>query len=248
MSSLAPLTLLSVQSIDTPSSKAPRAPERASDVRREAAFTTSTERFGAVIIDTNDADTSALARHAASPFDTSEEEQREVAELKARDREVRSHEKAHARTGAPYTGAPTYETVRGPNGQQFAVSGKTPIDVSPIPGDPAATTRKMEVVKQAALAPAEPSAQDRAIAARAEGQRLKALQDVARQASEETEGASASGIQPSTAEPAPARPLTPRNQAIAAYAQVEASRSTEANVSTRAPVARGTDPLVSVIV
>ena len=107
MSSLAPLTLLSVQSIDTPSSKAPRPPERASDARREAAFTTRSERFGAVIIDTNGADTSALAHHAASPFDRSEEEQREVAELKARDREVRSHEKTHARTGAPYTGAPT---------------------------------------------------------------------------------------------------------------------------------------------
>ena len=248
MSSLAPLTLLSVQSIDTPSSKAPRPPERASDARREAAFTTSTDRSDAVIIDTKGADTSAQAHHAASPFDMSEEEQREVAELKARDREVRNHEKAHAQTGAPYTGAPTYETVRGPNGQQFAVSGETPIDVSPIPGDPAATTRKMEVVKQAALAPAEPSAQDRAIAASAEAQRLKALQDLARQASEETEGAPASGIQRSAADAAPARPLTPRNQAIAAYAQVEASRSIEADESVRAPAARGTDPLVSVIV
>ena len=146
-----------------------------------------------------------------------------------------AHRRAHLRDG---TG--------GPNDQQFAVSSETSIDVSPISGDPAATTRKMEVVKQAALAPAEPSAPDRAIAARAETQRLKALQDLAHQASEETEGVSAGGIQPPAADGG--RPLTSRNQAISAYAQVEASRSIAVDESTRSPVARGPDPLVSVIV
>jgi hypothetical protein len=41
------------------------------------------------------------------------------------------------------------------------------IDVSPIPGDPEATIAKARIVRRAALAPAEPSAQDRSVAAEA---------------------------------------------------------------------------------
>ncbi|MEM6544436.1 MAG: putative metalloprotease CJM1_0395 family protein, partial [Pseudomonadota bacterium] len=41
------------------------------------------------------------------------------------------------------------------------------IDVSPVPGDPQATIEKARIVRRAALAPAEPSAQDRRVAAEA---------------------------------------------------------------------------------
>lgn len=87
----------------------------------------------------------------ASPGALSKEEQRVVAELKARDREVRAHEQAHASAGGAYAGTPSYATERGPDGGQYAVAGSTPIDVTPIPGDPNATLRKMEIVKRAAL-------------------------------------------------------------------------------------------------
>ena len=95
-------------------------------------------------------------------------QQQQITELASRDREVRSHEQAHAAVGGSYAGAPTYSFKRGPDGQTYAVGGEVSIDVSPIPNDPAATLRKMEVVQQAALAPAEPSAQDLRVAAQAQ--------------------------------------------------------------------------------
>jgi hypothetical protein len=40
-----------------------------------------------------------------------------------------------------------------------------PIDLSPVKGDPAATIRKMQQVQRAPVAPADPSAADRRVAA-----------------------------------------------------------------------------------
>lgn len=107
------------------------------------------------------------SRSSTAESDLSEEEQQQVEELKARDREVRTHEQAHAAVGAPYTSAPSYEFVRGPDGVQYAVAGQVQIDSAPVPDDPEATIQKLEVVQRAALAPAEPSSQDRAVAAQA---------------------------------------------------------------------------------
>jgi len=95
------------------------------------------------------------------------EEQQEVRELAARDREVRAHEQAHANVGGQYAGAPSYTYQRAPDGRQYAVAGEVSIDVSPVPGDPQATIDKARIVRRAALAPAEPSSQDRAVAAEA---------------------------------------------------------------------------------
>lgn len=91
-------------------------------------------------------------------------EQQEVDALEARDREVVAHEQAHSAVGGQYAGAPSYSYERGPNGVLYAVSGEVSIDVSPVPNDPVATIRKMRQIKAAAMAPAEPSAQDRRVA------------------------------------------------------------------------------------
>lgn len=104
----------------------------------------------------------------------SESDQKLVAKLKARDREVRAHEQAHKNVGGQYAGAISYEYQKGPDGRQYAVGGEVPIDASEIPGDPEATIEKMRVVKAAALAPAEPSGQDRKVAAMADAAMLKA--------------------------------------------------------------------------
>ena len=102
-------------------------------------------------------------------------QQREVvAELKARDAEVRDHEEAHARVGGQYAGQPSYTYQTGPDGRRYAIGGEVPIDVAPVPGDPGATIAKMQVVKLAALAPAEPSSADRRIAALADAQAREA--------------------------------------------------------------------------
>ncbi|MEQ9643722.1 MAG: putative metalloprotease CJM1_0395 family protein [Alphaproteobacteria bacterium] len=118
-----------------------------------------------------------------------EQERAEVAELKARDVEVRAHERAHAAAGGQHAGSPSYEFQRGPDGRDYAVGGEVPIDSSPIAGDPKATIEKMEQVKAAALAPAEPSGQDRKVAAQAEAERQKAVRELNAQKAEEAKAA-----------------------------------------------------------
>ena len=114
-------------------------------------------------------DNSSLGENSSSKLTASlsEQEQQQVRELSARDREVRAHEQAHANVGGRYAGSPTYSFQRGPDGKQYAVGGEVSIDVSPIAGDPQATIEKAAIVRRAALAPAQPSAQDRAVAAEA---------------------------------------------------------------------------------
>jgi hypothetical protein len=113
------------------------------------------------------------AEDSPSSGDTTGEEltrsqEEDVRQLQQRDREVRSHEQAHIAAGGAYirSGA-RYEFERGPDGQNYAVGGEVRIDTSPVKGDPEATIRKMQTVRSAALAPAEPSNADRAVAAKA---------------------------------------------------------------------------------
>lgn len=113
------------------------------------------------------------------------QEQLEIAELVSRDREVRTHEQAHASVGGAYAGAPTYTFKRGPDGKSYAVGGEVSIDTSPVPNDPEATLRKMELVQRAALAPAEPSAQDLSVAAEAAAQATQARAELAQLRREE---------------------------------------------------------------
>ncbi len=109
------------------------------------------------------------------------EEQAQVDELKQRDREVRQHEAAHLAAAGQYArGGATYSTKTGPDGNQYAVGGEVQIDTSPVKGDPEATIAKMQVVRAAALAPAEPSTQDRKIAAQADAEIRKAQGELAR--------------------------------------------------------------------
>jgi len=101
-----------------------------------------------------------------------------VKDLKARDAEVRSHEQAHAAVGGGHTGSPNYETEVGPDGRTYAVGGEVSVDVSVVAGDPKATLLKMQQVKRAALAPANPSSADRAVAAKASAQAAAASRQI----------------------------------------------------------------------
>ncbi len=98
--------------------------------------------------------------------------------LDARDREVKAHEAAHQRVGAPFTGMVTYDYVKGPNGQQYAVAGRLPISV-PNGSTPEETIRLMQRVQSAALAPYSPSGKDLAVAAEANSKAVQARQELA---------------------------------------------------------------------
>jgi hypothetical protein len=91
----------------------------------------------------------------------------QVDKLKKTNQEVRAHEKAHMAAGSGLVmGGANYEYERGPDGKMYAVGGEVKIDISKE-RDPEATIRKMQKVKRAALAPAQPSGQDRSVAAKA---------------------------------------------------------------------------------
>ena len=140
-----------------------------------------------------EADRAANSSTPAGEPEPSPQEQRqqqlEIADLVQRDREVRTHEQAHAAVGGQYAGAPTYSFKRGPDGQRYAVSGEVSIDTAPIPNDPEATLRKMEIVLRAALAPIEPSPQDLRVAALAQAQAAQARVELAEQRREEATNA-----------------------------------------------------------
>jgi hypothetical protein len=111
-----------------------------------------------------------------------EEEQAQVEKLKARDREVRVHEAAHqAAAGGLATGGATFTYQRGPDGVSYAIGGEVNVDTSPVSGDPEATLRKAETIRRAALAPAEPSGQDRQVAAKAAQMAAEARAELAAQ-------------------------------------------------------------------
>lgn len=114
-----------------------------------------------------------------------------IRELAARDREVKSHEQAHQAVGGQYAGAMEFSYTQGPDGKRYATAGEVGISVGPVPNDPEATLRKAEQVRRAALAPAEPSAQDRQVAALATQLSIEAQIDIRqmeRQMAEQSEG------------------------------------------------------------
>lgn len=115
-------------------------------------------------------------------------EQQQLTELKQRDAEVRAHEQAHASVGGQYAGSPQYEYERGPDGRRYAVGGEVSIDISEA-STPEETIRKAQQVKAAALAPAEPSAQDLRVATEATQIAIEARSEIASEKAEEAQKA-----------------------------------------------------------
>lgn len=114
-----------------------------------------------------------------SGTELTESEREQVEQLKDRDLEVRTHEQAHlSAAGSLANGGPKYEYQTGPDGKRYAVGGHVNIDNSPVSGDPQATIQKMTRVKAAALAPAEPSSQDRKVASDADRKKAQAQQEL----------------------------------------------------------------------
>jgi hypothetical protein len=117
--------------------------------------------------------------------------ERQVQKLKERDREVRAHEQAHIAAGGQYvSGGASFSFQSGPDGRQYAVGGSVQIDCSPVSGNPEATEEKARTVRRAALAPANPSASDQNVAAKAAIMESKARSEQAEDA-DAPEGAAA---------------------------------------------------------
>ncbi|MDX2506416.1 MAG: putative metalloprotease CJM1_0395 family protein [Gammaproteobacteria bacterium] len=119
----------------------------------------------------------------------SDEEQRQVQELKRRDTEVKAHEQAHlSAAGNLSRGSASFSYETGPDGNRYAVGGEVNIDTSGVSGDPQATLAKAQKIRRAATAPADPSSQDRSVAAQASQMEAQARTDISQQALEKSAG------------------------------------------------------------
>lgn len=128
----------------------------------------------------------SFARNDNKSTELSEQDLQQISQLKARDRVVRSHESAHISAGAGIVrGGANFSFQRGPDGVQYAIGGEVQIDVSEVVGDPTATLDKAQQIQAAALAPAQPSSQDRAIAAKAAQMAIVARAEINQQDSNE---------------------------------------------------------------
>lgn len=117
-----------------------------------------------------------------------------VTKLKSIDAEVRAHEAAHlsAAGGLAASGA-SFQFTQGPDGKLYAVGGEVKIDMR-SGNTPQETIARAQQIRSAALAPANPSPQDLAVAGHAaamESQAREAItqQQIARFQSNTSQGA-----------------------------------------------------------
>lgn len=124
------------------------------------------------------AQTSTTGTEKTSPDTLTAEQVAELRRLQAEDKSVRQHEQAHlsAAGGLAVSGA-RYSYEKGPDGISYAIGGEVSIDTSPG-RTPEETLRKAQTIQAAALAPADPSAQDRSVAAEAAQMAQQAQQEI----------------------------------------------------------------------
>lgn len=111
--------------------------------------------------------------------DLTDQEKKMINELRIRDSEVRAHEQAHKSVaGNLAKGGVSYSYQTGPDGKKYAIGGEVSIDTSAVPQNPEATARKAEKIIRASYAAAEPSPQDRRVAAQAAQMLVHARQEL----------------------------------------------------------------------
>ncbi len=116
-----------------------------------------------------------------SQLTLSDEALAQLVKLKARDRQVRQHEAAHlAAAGGLATSSASFTYQKGPDGVSYAIGGEVGIDVSPG-STPQETIARAAAIQAAALAPADPSSADLAVAAKAQQMGQQAQAELAQQ-------------------------------------------------------------------
>jgi hypothetical protein len=126
--------------------------------------------------------------------------QQQISRLKQIEQKVKAHEAAHKAVGGNLASSASYSYTQGPDGRSYVTGGEVQIDMSGG-RTPQETISKMQQVIRAALAPSDPSAQDRAVAAQAATQMAQAQQEKMQAANP-------------SAEPDPTQPVDPGQEAL----------------------------------
>ncbi|WP_457626516.1 putative metalloprotease CJM1_0395 family protein [Persephonella sp.] len=109
--------------------------------------------------------------------------QQVIQQLKIIEQKVKAHEMAHKAAGGDLAGPIHYKYQKGPDGKLYIVGGEVPIKIKEGK-TPEETIEIAQKIKRAALAPADPSPQDRAVAARASILEMKARAELSKQQTE----------------------------------------------------------------
>ena len=123
----------------------------------------------------------------SSPDELSEDEERLVKELQARDSEVKAHESAHQAAGGGMTGAASFTYQQGPDGRMYAIGGEVSISMS-SGSSPEETIQNARQIAAAAMAAGSPSPQDFAVASSARVMEMKAQQQLNKETQEKFNG------------------------------------------------------------
>jgi hypothetical protein len=106
------------------------------------------------------------------------EQRRETQNLEQSGRQARAHERAQRAALESYTSSVQLRYEPGPDGRRYLVEAEVPLDVTPVPGDPAATLRKMEAIRRATSS-GRPSSSARNAAAEAAQLAMRARAELA---------------------------------------------------------------------
>lgn len=140
--------------------------------------------------------------------------QQQISRLKQTEEKVKAHEAAHKAVGGNLASSASYSYTQGPDGRSYITGGEVQIDMS-SGRTPEETISRMQQVIRAALAPADPSGQDRAVAAQAASQMADAQQQKLQSESP-------------TAKPDPTQPVDPAQEAAAEAADPAAAKDDKA--------------------
>lgn len=102
--------------------------------------------------------------------------QAQISRLKQNEEKVKAHEAAHKAAGGNLASSASYSYTKGPDGRSYISGGEVQIDMSDG-NTPEETIARMQQVIRAALAPADPSGQDRSVAAAAASRMAQAQQE-----------------------------------------------------------------------
>ena len=170
----------SIAALDLPGSavQLSLSPE-AQRIAQKLFFNTSSAKNVQIISRSKSSNESTKPAEQSNEKKLSQEQSQIVQKLSARDRHVKNHEAQHlAVAGAYATGGPVYSYTTGPDGKQYAVGGEVQLNMSPVSNNPEATIAKAEVIRRGALAPADPSGADLAVAATATQMEYQARQEL----------------------------------------------------------------------
>ena len=133
----------------------------------------------------NDQKTSRTSEKVEQKDELSTSEKAQVAKLQTIDQKVKEHEAAHIGAGGSVikSGA-NFSYTKGPDNQLYATGGEVSIDTS-SEATPEETIAKMQLIRAAALAPADPSGTDYKVASTASLLEMKARLELSQELKDE---------------------------------------------------------------